>query len=230
MMKRRGDISDVMEKLGGSEVPSAAVNACLMPRAVDAIPALFSLVQADANFETFCRFVLVPAARQLGDAWVRDRLSFADVTVGMARLEMAVEQFGGAWRSALPADDGAPTVFFAALANTQHTFGSVVATRALIEAGWQVRSLDQLDLTDASVSYVRNRPIDMIALAVGTTDRATEAGTAIARLRKAAPKACIYLTGPAATASPELFANLGADVVGADVFDVARSFRNEMVA
>jgi hypothetical protein len=44
--------------------------------------------------------VLIPAiARRIGEDWCADRTSFADVTIGVGRLQQLVREIGTKWRS-----------------------------------------------------------------------------------------------------------------------------------
>ncbi|MEN0086930.1 MAG: cobalamin B12-binding domain-containing protein [Pseudomonadota bacterium] len=201
---------------------SSAAQASLLPSTKQALVQLFDLGGSDCSFRNFVRLVIAPAARELGEAWVDDRLAFADVTVGMARLQTAVQKFKIPGEGAQMPPPYLGRVFMASLIDTQHTLGAAVAARAFGEAGWDVIQLDRPDLADAAISFLRANPVDLIALGVGTTERAGEAQEVVERLRSVAPRAKIYLGGPAVFNAPELFEPAGADILGWDVFDVAR--------
>ncbi|MEM1364689.1 MAG: cobalamin B12-binding domain-containing protein [Pseudomonadota bacterium] len=194
-----------------------------MPSTKKAVAALCSLGGSDCSFQNFVHMVISPVARELGEAWVDDRLSFADVTIGVARLQTAVQNFN----ATVPGHDSlkpfAGRVFMASLSDTQHTLGASVAARAFSDAGWDVVQLENPDLNEAALSFLRFNQTDMIALGVGTTQRSDEAAQAVKRLREVAPSAQIYLAGPAVAAAPDLFADSDADIIGWDVFDVAKS-------
>ena len=79
---------------------------------------------------------LVPAAaRALGALWAEDRLSFATVTVGCARLQGLMHR---AEPRAGPEPDG-PGVVVAAVPGAQHTLGALVAAAQLRRARVSVR-------------------------------------------------------------------------------------------
>jgi len=71
-------------------------------------------------------YVLPSVARVLGDRWATDRVTFADVTTGTARLQDSVRQLGWHSRSRpfLPVD--APAILLVIPKTEEHTLGAFV--------------------------------------------------------------------------------------------------------
>ncbi|MEO0495796.1 MAG: cobalamin B12-binding domain-containing protein [Pseudomonadota bacterium] len=205
-----------------SSTLSAGARAALMASSREALSQLLELGDTQDSFANFVNQLVSPVARELGEAWVDDRLSFSDVTIGMARLQTAVQKFKMPVSSTNTAPPFVGRVFLASLIDTQHTLGASVAARAFSDAQWDVLQLEKPDLSDAAISYLRLTPVDLIAIGVGTTDRADDAKLAVKRLRASAPRAQIYLAGPAVSLAPDLFQECGADIVGGDVFEIAK--------
>ena len=82
----------------------------------------------------------IPAlARQMGDMWCRDTMGFAEVTIGVARLQAILRDLGPEWRADQSASADAPLILLVTLRDAQHTLGAVLLAGQLRRKGYSVR-------------------------------------------------------------------------------------------
>ncbi|CAM4061371.1 B12-binding domain-containing protein [Palleronia rufa] len=98
---------------------------------------LRSMLKAGISPERICDHYIPAVARRMGDDWCRDSMSFADVTIGSARLQALLRdaslQGGGAPMQ------GAENLAVIVLADEYHTLGAMVLTGQLRRLGASVR-------------------------------------------------------------------------------------------
>ncbi|EBA14109.1 cobalamin B12-binding domain-containing protein [Roseobacter sp. CCS2] len=86
--------------------------------------------------------VYIPAiARDMGDRWCEDQLSFASVTIGVSRLQAMMRELGPNWASDNAAAPGAPSILLIVLQDVYHTLGAIVLTSQLRRKGFSVKLL-----------------------------------------------------------------------------------------
>ena len=78
--------------------------------------------------------VLTRAARLLGQRWLHDRASFADVTIGVGRMQLALRKLSGGRAPLTGAGRSAP-ILMVAPPGEDHTFGLLVAADILRRRG-----------------------------------------------------------------------------------------------
>ena len=84
----------------------------------------------------FVSDVYVPAvAHVLGEAWCSDQSSFAEVTIGMSRLQTALRRLGPEWRPDYTTPSFADTVLVVVNADMYHTLGAILIAGQLRRAG-----------------------------------------------------------------------------------------------
>ena len=84
----------------------------------------------------------VPAlARQMGDAWCKDEMSFAGVTIGVSRLQSMLRDLGPAWAGDNLAQADAPTILLVVGHEVYHTLGAMVLAGQLRRKGISVTLL-----------------------------------------------------------------------------------------
>ncbi|MCC5975875.1 MAG: cobalamin-dependent protein [Rubellimicrobium sp.] len=97
----------------------------------------------------------VPAvARHLGDQWCADQTSFAEVTIGVARLQALLRKLGSEWQTGpwtwSDTAPNAPAVLVLSVADAFHTLGATVLSGQLRRIGLSVRQM--LDVTPATAA------------------------------------------------------------------------------
>jgi len=100
--------------------------------------------------------VYIPAlAHQMGDMWCADTMGFAEVTIGVARLQAILRELGPEWRADLQAPADAPVVLLTTLRDAQHTLGAVILAGQLRRAGFSARLV--LDPTPSHIADLAQR-------------------------------------------------------------------------
>jgi methanogenic corrinoid protein MtbC1 len=112
--------------------------------AIDESPAplecfLRDLVRQKIGAATVADLYIPALARQLGEDWMEDRVSFLQVTLASSRMQAMLRALGAAWSADL-ADPGRATAFLLMVPrNEQHTLGSMVLLGQLRRVGVSVR-------------------------------------------------------------------------------------------
>ncbi len=214
-----GDL--LSERVGNGHAGFAIEQLCtaLLDDAPRAAPAYVDrLIDCGVGVEAIYDTYIPRAAARLGEMWLDDRLGFAGVTLGMARLTEVFRLISPSFLKDRAVPSSAPAGRSALLALTPgetHALGVVMAADYFQRGGWSVR----VELTaDAATleRIVRDRPFDVIGLSAGSRRMIPDLARLAARLRAAArPGVRIVLGGPLAALDPDVAARTGADMAHA---------------
>lgn len=119
------------------------------------------MVEARIRPEDIADFYIPEVARRLGAAWCEDGLSFADVTIGTARLQGLLKEIGSHWTDDRRLDPDAPVVLVVVLADEFHTLGAMVLCGQLSRIGVSVKLAmghAESDLLDSGGWALRRHP------------------------------------------------------------------------
>ncbi len=78
-------------------------------------------------------------ARQMGDMWCEDEMSFASVTIGVSRLQAMLRLLGPNWSGDSAGQDDTPGVILIVLQEVYHTLGAIVLSGQLRRKGISVK-------------------------------------------------------------------------------------------
>ncbi|WP_342077604.1 cobalamin B12-binding domain-containing protein [Yoonia sp. SS1-5] len=82
----------------------------------------------------------IPAlARDMGQDWCEDQLGFAQVTIGVSRLQSMLRDLGPAWSADSVAHPAAPAIMLVVPEQAHHTLGAMVLAGQLRRKGLSVR-------------------------------------------------------------------------------------------
>lgn len=82
----------------------------------------------------------VPAiSLRIGEDWCEDRLSFAQVTIGVARLQAMLRDLGPNWSADGAANPYAPSILLMSMPGAHHTLGCTLLAGQLRRNGYSVR-------------------------------------------------------------------------------------------
>ena len=165
----------------------------------------------------------IPAAAcQLGTDWSENRRSFAEVTIGTARLIAAVRELGRRWAADTVADWRAPNMAMVVPEAEQHRLGAMIAASRFRRLGVSVQMmLGQPD--DAVVARIRDGGFDIISFSLATRERVEQTRHLIQMLRRTvADLPPIVVGGAAGGNADELKSQLGVDHVVSDPEDALR--------
>jgi methanogenic corrinoid protein MtbC1 len=160
----------------------------------------------------------IPAmARRLGEQWCSDRRSFADVTIGTARLQSMVHDVAVDWLQDLgPRDNSALSVLLIVRKDIYHTLGAIVAATQFRRSGAFVRiALGKSD--EDLISETRYGAYDMIAISASPSEELASLQCFIVKLREKGRKTPFVALGGTMLEATESISTLtGADYVGND--------------
>ena len=125
--------------------------------------------------------LLAPVARKLGEFWEEDRCTFADVTLGLARLHQVLHEIGrrGFHPNVLNAKRRA---YFVPSPGEQHTFGLSMLEEFFLHAGWETASNHSASASTIVETAAAQR-LDVIGFSVGCKEHLGQLSDFIRRAR-----------------------------------------------
>lgn len=100
---------------------------------------IHDMLESRIRREDIVDFYIPEAARRLGDAWCTDGVSFAEVTIGVARLQGVLRDIASEWIDDRSFDGDAPGVMIVVADNDFHTLGSMILSTQLRRMGISVK-------------------------------------------------------------------------------------------
>ena len=170
---------------------------------------------------------LAPAARQLGEQWETDETDFANVTIGVTRLQRIMRHLGDDFCGEQPHADGGSSMLLTVVPGEQHSFGLSMVAEFFRRAGWNLCT-GPFDSHRELTSLVHNHWFDVVGFSVSSDRRLDEIKRDIAEIRKSSRnrQVGILLGGPMMIDHPELVAALGADMMSVDATTAPQSARS----
>ncbi len=158
--------------------------------------------------------LLAPVARQLGEMWTSDEVSFVEVTLAVSRIQRILFELCEPPTTNM---NGNFTVLMTATPGEQHTLGLHMAAEAFRQAGIHVvlvpTAVSEIE------SIVRANRYDLIGFSFGSESLLDELASAIEATRIASqqPDVKIVVGGPASPLVSSAKSRLGADRVVRDI-------------
>lgn len=168
----------------------------------------------DTSTEVIYLQYLAAAARMLGDWWIEDRASFAEVTGATGRIFELLRKLTIDTRS--PPDPRDLTVIFASIPGEQHTLGIRMAADLFRSDGWEIAlkiGLSQEEL----VAEVGKLPRCIVGLSIGGRHSLDKLSGLVAALRRDCPRAAIVVSGQDVEALRPRLSALGLDGVAGEI-------------
>lgn len=165
----------------------------------------------------------IPAvARELGERWCRDELSFADVTIGTARLQAIVRELSAPRAADAISGGDAPNVMLIVPLDEYHTLGGQTAASQMRRLGLSVcLCLGQSD--EEILQKVASRQFDLIAISVSCRQAFDAARRLVTGVRRHAPAGVpILIGGRVIDCGEDVCALTGADVACSDPEEALR--------
>lgn len=161
--------------------------------------------------------LLTPAARHLGELWDDDRCHFADVTVGLGRLQQIMRSLGAAFGGEVEVPVGGRRALLMPAPGEQHTFGLSMVAEFFVRAGWEVVGL----LDPQATGYedkVQTEWFDLVGISAGSTTRLSSVLSCVSTVRRLSHNraVAVMVGGPLFMVHPELAERVGADGVATD--------------
>lgn len=219
--------AEVLARLVRSEaVAGAVLNETLVLRLMKAVltgdPEAFGALRADFKRARVPAALLadhyIPeVARRLGREWAEDCKTFADVTMGTARLQAMLREIGQEWYADSAGAAVGPTLLVILPEGEHHTLGAMVLAARLRRSGVSV-SLRIGDTPPVLATFVRDRSFDAALISVACHERLETSARLVKTLKEATKgKLKIALGGAVLETGEYTASETGADVVTSDI-------------
>ncbi len=217
-------ISIVAKRVAGARMPSDPRTDCLDMLTAAAGSAdsavrrdyLRRMQECGATLDEIVDLYIPEAARRMGTDWADDVKSFAEVTIGAARLQAMVRELDRSWQSEQAANSRAPSILMVVQEHDYHTFGTMVAACKFRRLGVSVHML--LGQPDKQVlAVVQAARFDMLTVSLSSSDRIDNVRKLVKVLRssgKTVPP--IVAGGPVEMSAEEIRSFTGVDHVTSD--------------
>ncbi len=178
------------------------------------------------SVETVFIDLLAPTARHLGTLWESDATDFANVTLGVGRLQLIMRQLGEAFFEHGPSDGG-ESALLTTIPGEQHSFGLSMVAEFFRRAGWHLGT-GPLSSHQELTSLGHNPWCDGVGFSVSSDRRLEELKQDISDIRRDSrnKNVGIILGGPMMARDPGLVASMGADMMSLDATNAPQQARD----
>ncbi len=172
---------------------------------------------AGMSIESIYLNVLAPTARLLGKLWEEDRRHFADVTVGVGRLQQMLHDFEAAFQSEAQAWQPTQGALLMPAPYEQHTFGLFMIGQFMRRAGWDAWT-GPLPPDQELKRLIKHGRFGVVGFSASSDCRLDALAAHIAKVRNFVKKRplCVMVGGYAFFDRPELVEQVGADGTATD--------------
>jgi len=211
----------ILKPTESAERPSTAVERFAALTLGNDDGAAFAYVQellaGGSTVEAIFLDLLAPAARQLGAQWESDVTDFANVTLGVGRLQLIMRRLGDRFVEESNAGHAGESVLLTIIPGEQHSFGLSMVAEFFRRAGWNLCTgpfASHQELT----SLVHAHWFDIVGFSVSSDRRLDELKQDIHDIRRDSRNrnVGIIIGGPMVIAQPDLVASMGADMMSSD--------------
>ncbi|MDP3406463.1 MAG: cobalamin-dependent protein [Brevundimonas sp.] len=166
--------------------------------------------------ETIYFDLLSPAAKLLGEMWEDDQCTFADVTVGLCRLQQIIYEFADRVHVENGGGDGR-TALFALTPGDQHSLGLIMVVEFFRQSGWRTICMPDATAEDL-VHMVETESFDLIGFSMANEKWLEPLPHLIGCLRKASrnQQVRVMVGGRVFSDDPRRVAQVGADETASD--------------
>ncbi|MFN7224912.1 MAG: hypothetical protein ACK4MS_12910 [Paracoccaceae bacterium] len=163
--------------------------------------------------------VYIPeVARRLGVAWEEDKASFAEVTIGVARLQAILREIGANWMADTADKSCGATVLMILPDSEQHTLGALVAASWLRRRGISVCLKMAPSPADIS-ALLEVRHFDGAMISIACQEKLEIGAKLVSTIRQVTANGLrIALGGAVLDQGGDVAAMTGADIVTNDLF------------
>lgn len=208
------DVSGPERRPDAAEV-AALARVCISEGIEVALAQISAVRERGNSTEVVFLDLLAPTARLLGDMWVDDLCSFADVTVGLSRLQQVLRILGRPFREER-GSAGTGRILLSPVPGEQHSFGLSMMEEFFARGGWDVEGGPAWSESELS-AVAGAEHFDVIGLSLSSDILFPRLRTIIASLRRASRNrdVVVMVGGRFFADRPELAAEVGADLTAA---------------
>lgn len=157
---------------------------------------------------------LIPTiARRLGKQWEDDTLSFAEVSIGVNRLERVIHKLDYLFQVTQLEKRGDHSILISVFPESQHSLGTLILSNYFIHSGWRVYRPENTSLKSISRELESNKH-DAIAISISCDEQLERLPNTISALREKSknPKIIVLIGGPLYNKAPAKFDHIQADI------------------
>ena len=157
---------------------------------------------------------LIPEiARKLGKHWEEDSLSFAEVSIGVSKLERVIYKLDYLFQANQLERQQNKSILISGCPGSQHSLGTLIFANFLTFTGWQVHRLNKVTI-ESMVEGVESKAHEALAISVSTNEQLQELPSLISLLRQKSknPKIIVLIGGPLYNKTPDAFDDIQADI------------------
>ena len=157
---------------------------------------------------------LIPTiARRLGKQWEDDTLSFAEVSIGVNRLERVIHKLDYLFQVTQLEKRGDHSILISVFPESQHSLGTLILSNYFIHSGWRVYRPENTSLKSISRELESNKH-DAIAISISCDEQLERLPNTINVLREKSknPKIIVLIGGPLYNKAPAKFDHIQADI------------------
>jgi methanogenic corrinoid protein MtbC1 len=161
--------------------------------------------------------LLAPAARHLGELWEADLCDFAQVTLGVWRLQQVMRELSPMFQNFGESGERMRRILLVPVRGEQHTFGLLLVADFLRHAGWDVWTGTPASSAEL-LRLVRSEWFAIVGISVACESHCEGLAADIHALRRASRNRAlgVMVGGPLFVEHPERAALLGADATAVD--------------
>jgi MerR family transcriptional regulator, light-induced transcriptional regulator len=187
------------------------------------------LTRARVSSTVLADLYIPEAARKLGQGWNEDCLTFAQVSIGTAKLQAMLREIGADWTADARAVAAKTTVLVIVPQEQQHTLGAMVLLNQLRRRGVSV-CLRLAPKPEEIGALLTTRKFDGVMISLASQENVPHVSRIVGILRKSCPRGVFIALGGAAIAdSHDLVARTGVDLVSNDLDLVLQTLGNASV-
>jgi len=157
---------------------------------------------------------LIPEiARKFGKQWEDDSLSFADVSMGVSKLERVIHKLDYLFQANQLDRQQNKSIFISGFPGSQHSLGTLIFGNFLTFCGWQVHRPNQTSI-DSIVQGVSSKILQALAISISTNEQLEQLPSLLNLLRQKSqnPKIIVLVGGPLYNKAPEAFDHIQAEI------------------
>ena len=223
-------VPKIVLALRRTPAPKVAEKAEQLPTAIEQFAAMIlgsddgaasayvdELLAKGSSVESIFLDLLAPAARQLGTLWESDAADFANVTLGVGRLQLIMRRLSDRFTDETNAIHAGESVLLTIIPGEQHSFGLSMVAEFFRRAGWNLCT-GPFSSHQELTSLVQNHWFDIVGFSVSSDRRLDELEKDIRDIRRDSRNrhVGIIIGGPMVIAHPDLVASMGADMMSSD--------------
>lgn len=213
LAQRRKLLRDSLQPLDDAVIERLCV-ALTGPNATAGVSEIMKLRATGTGIEQIYLGALAPAARRLGVWWDEDRASFADVTIGIARVYGIM--YGLRAEFPITLEQTRRHAMFAPVPGEDHTLGISMAADLFRSHGWDIDLKVGLG-HNALIAAMAEGDAPIIGLSLGQEEQLPEIIRLIVALRVTNPRAYILVAGQFVARHADTLTLTGADAAAAEI-------------